>query len=62
MFIQRQQSNNIGYLRQYYRDEPVKDNNNNVYDFLANNSNNIFFKFKQQKMSKQKILAQKMFS
>ena len=33
--------------RQYYRNEPVWDHNNNI-DFPANNSNSILFKFKQQ--------------
>ena len=32
----------------YYRDEPALNNNNNVIDFPANNSNSISFKFKQQ--------------
>ena len=38
----------LGNLWQYYRDEPALNNNNNVIDFPANNSNSISFKFKQQ--------------
>ena len=37
-----------GSLWQYYRDEPALDNNNNITDFPANNSNSISFKLKQQ--------------
>ena len=31
-------------LWQYYRDEPVLDNNNDIIDFSANNNNNTLFK------------------
>ena len=37
-----------GSLWQYYRDEPALNNNNNITDFPANNSNSISFKLKQQ--------------
>ena len=37
-----------GGLWQYYRDEPALDNNNNITDFPADNSNSISFKLKQQ--------------
>ena len=37
-----------GSLWQYYRDEPVLDNNNNIIDFPANNNNSISFNFKQE--------------
>ena len=32
-------------LWQYYRHEPVLDNNGNIIDFLANNNKNISFNF-----------------
>ena len=32
-------------LWQYYRDEPVLDNDGNIIDFLANNNKNISFNF-----------------
>ena len=35
-------------LWQYYGDEPAPDNNSNITDFPADNSNSISFKFKQQ--------------
>ena len=35
-------------LRQYYRDEPALDDNNNIIDFPANNNNSILLRFKQQ--------------
>ena len=38
----------LGNLWQYDRDKPALNNNNNVIDFPANNSNSISFKFKQQ--------------
>ena len=41
-------SKTSGRLRQYYRDDPALDNNNNIIDFPANNNNSILFKFKQQ--------------
>ena len=41
-------SKTSGSLRQYYRDDPALDNNNNIIDFPANNNNSILFKFKQQ--------------
>ena len=41
-------SKTSGSLWQYYRDEPALDNNDNIIDFPANNSNSISFKFKQQ--------------
>ena len=34
-------------LWQYYRDEQALDNNDDIIDFPANNSNSILFKFKQ---------------
>ena len=34
-------------LWQYYRDEPALDNNDDIIDFPANNSNSILFKFKE---------------
>ena len=37
-----------GCLWQYYRDEPILDNNINIIDFPANNNNTISFKFKEQ--------------
>ena len=37
-----------GSLWQYYRDEPALDNNNNIIDFLADNSNSASLEFKQQ--------------
>ena len=37
-----------GCLWQYYRDEPILDNNINIIDFPANNNNSIPFKFKEQ--------------
>ena len=37
-----------GILWQYYIDEPVLDDNNNIFDFPTNNNNRISFKFKQQ--------------
>ena len=37
-----------GSLWQYYIDEPALDANGNMIDFLANNSNCNWFKFKQQ--------------
>ena len=43
-------SKTLGSSWQYYRDEPVLDNNKNIIDFSANNKNNnsISFKFKQK--------------
>ena len=35
-------------LWQYYGDEPAPDNNSNITDFPADDSNSISFKFKQQ--------------
>ena len=35
-------------LWQYYRDEPVLDNNGNIIDFPANSNKNISFNFKKQ--------------
>ena len=35
-------------LWQYYRGEPAIDNNNDIIDFSADNSNSNLFKFKQQ--------------
>ena len=40
-------SKTSGSLWKYYRDEPALHNNNNIIDFLANNNNRIYFKFKQ---------------
>ena len=37
-----------GSLRQYFRDEPALDNNNNIIGFPVNNNNSISFKIKQQ--------------
>ena len=37
-----------GILWQYYIDEPVLDDNNNIFDFPTNNNNRISLKFKQQ--------------
>ena len=37
-----------GSLWQHYRDEPALDNNNNITDFPADNSNSISFKLKLQ--------------
>ena len=37
-----------GCLWQYYRDEPILDNNINIIDFPANNNNSIPFKLKEQ--------------
>ena len=36
-----------GSLWQYYKDKPALDNNNNIINFLANNNNEISFKFQQ---------------
>ena len=47
IFIQRHQGNIIGCLRQYYRDEPLLDKDNNIIDFPANNNDSILFIFKQ---------------
>ena len=35
-----------GSLRQYYRDEPTLDANNNIIDFPAKNNNSNSYKFK----------------
>ena len=40
-------SKTFGSSWQYYRNEAALDNNNNIIDFPANNSNSISFKFKQ---------------
>ena len=45
-------SKTSGSLWQYYRDEPVLDNNNNIIDFSANTNNNTSFKFKEQQILK----------
>ena len=37
-----------GCFWQYYREEPILDNNINIIDFPANNNNTISFKFKEQ--------------
>ena len=37
-----------GSLYQYYRDEPVLNNNVNIINFLDDDNNSISFKFKQQ--------------
>ena len=37
-----------GNLWQYYRDQPVLDNNGNITDFLHDNNNSASFKFKQK--------------
>ena len=41
-------SKTSGSLKQYYRNEPALDNNNNITDFAADNNNSILPKFKQQ--------------
>ena len=41
-------SNTSGSLQQYYKDEPVLNNNGNINNFPANNNNSTSFKFKQQ--------------
>ena len=41
-------SKTSGSLRQFSRDEPALDNNDNIIDFPANNNNSNLFKFKQQ--------------
>ena len=41
-------SKTSGSFWQYYRDEAVLDNNNNIIDFPADNNNCASFKFKQQ--------------
>ena len=41
-------SKTSGSFWQYYRDEVVLDNNNNIIDFPADNNNCASFKFKQQ--------------
>ena len=41
-------SKTSGSFRQYYRDEPALDNDNDIIDFPANNNNSNSFKFKQQ--------------
>ena len=40
-----------GSLWQYYRDESVLDNNNNIIDFLIDSKNSISFKFKQKQQN-----------
>ena len=45
-------SKTSGSLRQYYRDKPALDANNNIIDFSAYNNNSTLFKFKQ-KMTRQ---------
>ena len=41
-------SKTSGNLWQYYRDQPVLDNNGNITDFLHDNNNSASFKFKQK--------------
>ena len=41
-------SKTSGSLRQYYRDEPALDTNNEITDFPANNNNSASFKFSRK--------------